>query len=238
MNLLTEFYTKNDFGDPRHPNLRNQDEANPSVLLLAALQLPWRNFVGFDSQAGPGYVLHTVPRTEDDDPTLILKVANGDRPALAQLYDRYAALLLAVGKRIVGDSREAEDLLHDVILEIWRSAGDYDGARGSVRSWMLMRMRSRALDRRKAPRVARAVALADDDQLEAQLGAEDPHLGPDRHRVRRALAELPPEQRAVLELGYFEGLSSTEIAARIATPVGTVKSRVAAGLAKLRAGLT
>jgi RNA polymerase sigma-70 factor (ECF subfamily) len=173
----------------------------------------------------------------DDDPELIRQVANGDRQALARLYDRYSALLLAVGRRIMGDGREAEDLVHDVFIEVWRAAGDYDGARGTVRAWILMRMRSRALDRRKAPRLARAVALVDEGQLEAHTPSEDPHFAPDRVRVRRALADLPPEQRAVLELGYFEGLSSTEIAARIATPVGTVKSRVAAGLAKLRAGM-
>jgi RNA polymerase sigma-70 factor (ECF subfamily) len=231
--LLTECFTENDFGDPRLPNARNSTRS----VLAAASQRHLR------MGAHAFYVLSTsmagakVAHRDDDDPSLILKVANGDRLALAHLYDRYSALLLAVGKRILGDAREAEDLLHDVFLEIWRSAGGYDGARGSVRAWMLLRMRSRALDRRKAPRVARAVALVDEGQIEAHAPSEDPHLGPDRMRVRQALAELPPEQRAVLELGYFEGLSSSEIAARIATPIGTVKSRVAAGLAKLRAGL-
>jgi RNA polymerase sigma-70 factor (ECF subfamily) len=171
-----------------------------------------------------------------EDAALIRKVAGGDRGSLGLLYDRYASLLLAVGRRIVGDDREAEDLVHDVFLEVWRSAADFDGARGSVRTWILMRLRSRALDRKKAPRVARAVKLGD-EQLENLASADDPALEPDRARVRRALAELPPEQRAVLELGYFEGLSSSEIAQRIATPIGTVKSRVAAGLARLRTGL-
>jgi RNA polymerase sigma-70 factor (ECF subfamily) len=174
---------------------------------------------------------------DDQDAALVRRVAAGDRPALAELYDRYAALLHAVGRRIVGEGREAEDLVHDVFLEIWRSAGDYDGARGTVRAWMLMRVRSRALDRRKSPRLARTVTLVGELGLEEPTPAEDPTLGTDRQRVRRALADLPPEQRTVLELGYFEGLSSTEIAARVAAPVGTVKSRVAAALAKLRAGL-
>lgn len=172
----------------------------------------------------------------ENDVELIRKVANGDRVALGCLYDRYSSLLLAVAQRIVHDAREAEDLLHDVILEVWRAANDYDEARGSVRAWILMRMRSRALDRRKAPRVARQVALSS-EVIEETAGAEDPHLGPDRARVRQALALLPPEQRAVLELGYYEGLSSTEIAERVAAPIGTVKSRVAAALSKLRAGL-
>src|SRR5437879_1266503 len=84
------------------------------------------------------------------DVTLIQGAAAGDRQCLAALYDRYAPALLAIGRRILGDRREAEDLLHDVFLEVWRQAGDYDEARGTVRAWLLMRMRSRALDRRKA----------------------------------------------------------------------------------------
>jgi len=171
------------------------------------------------------------------DEELIDGLAGGDRNALASLYDRYAGLLLALARRIVGDLREAEDLVHDVFLELWRQAGDYDRARGSVRAWILMRLRSRALDRRKAPRVSRQVGLEEMPLETDEVPLEDPALAPDRAAVRRALAELPAEQRHVLELGYYEGLSSSEIAARVAVPVGTVKSRVAAGLAKLRLGL-
>jgi RNA polymerase sigma-70 factor (ECF subfamily) len=141
-------------------------------------------------------------------------------------------MLLALGRRILGDRREAEDVLHDVFLEAWHKATDYDQERGTVRAWLLMRMRSRALDRRKAAAFARRV----EEPTQDALGQEDLTLTPDRERVRRALNELPLEQRQVLELGYFEGLSSSEIAARLHAPVGTVKSRVAAALAKLRAG--
>jgi len=179
------------------------------------------------SDAGPGVA----------DGDLIRRVAGGDRAALGILYDRYAGVLLAVARRVVGDAREAEDLLHDVVLEVWRSAGDYDEARGSVRAWILMRMRSRALDRRKAPRVSRQVVMTAEAMEGALSEDAEAHWVPDRSRVRLALAQLPPEQRAVLELGYYEGLSSTEIAVRVAAPVGTVKSRVAAALAKLRSGL-
>ncbi len=192
-------------------------------------------------RAGRGTLaLASMPMVEaehEEDGEIILKVSNGDRPALGRLYDRYASLLLAVGRRIVGDAREAEDLVHDVFLEVWRSAGDYDAARGSVRAWILMRLRSRALDRKKSPRVTRQIALTEEAAASLVAVSDDPQLAPDRARVRRALAELPPEQRAVLELGYYEGLSSSEIATRVEAPIGTVKSRVAAGLAKLRAGL-
>jgi RNA polymerase sigma-70 factor (ECF subfamily) len=174
----------------------------------------------------------------DADAELIRSVAKGDRVALAQLYDRFAPILMAVAARILGERREAEDLLHDVFLEVWRQAADYDAARGSVRAWIMIRLRSRAIDRRKSAAVARAVPLEPEEHIDERSAEnEDPQLGPDRASVRRALAALPEEQRTVLELGYFEGLSSSEIAARIDAPVGTVKSRVAAALAKLRAGL-
>jgi RNA polymerase sigma-70 factor, ECF subfamily len=203
-----------------------------------------RLFIRFDSAAPPRYVridlkakAGLAATAPDDEQEVVKRIAQGDRPALAFLYDRYAAVLLAVGRRVLGDAREAEDLVHDVFLEIWRSAADYDATRGSVRSWILMRMRSRALDRKKSPRMARNVALEGSGVEAAPAMTEDPHFAPDRSRIRRALAELPAEQRVVLELGYYEGLSSTEIATRQAIPIGTVKSRVAAGLAKLRAGL-
>ena len=171
-----------------------------------------------------------------DDVMLVRGIADGDRDCLAGLYDRYAAALLAIGRRVLGDRREAEDLLHDVFLEVWRQAGDYDAARGTVRGWLLMRMRSRALDRRKAAVFAKRADLPPADSASEAAG-DDPLLGPDRAAVRRALAALPADQRQVLELGYFEGLSSSEIAERVRAPIGTVKSRVAAALAKLRAGL-
>jgi RNA polymerase sigma-70 factor (ECF subfamily) len=164
-------------------------------------------------------------------------MADGDRGALASLYDRYGGVLLAVGVRMLADRREAEDLLHDVFLEAWRQAGDFDAGRGSVRTWLLVRMRSRALDRRKAAGYTRSVPLDDPSTTRDWASIDDPSGAPDRAAVLRALAELPAEQRQVLELGYFEGLSSSEIAQRIDAPIGTVKSRVAAALGKLRAGL-
>lgn len=179
-----------------------------------------------------------VAWSDDGDARLVRDVADGDRESLARLYDRYAPSLLAIGQRILRDRREAEDLLHDVFLEVWRQAADYDPKRGSVRGWLLLRMRCRALDRLKAAGVQRVVSLEERRPAEEPAaGGEDPAGAPDRARVRQALAGLPASLRVVLELGYFEGLSSAEIATRIAAPVGTVKSRVAAALAKLRSDL-
>jgi RNA polymerase sigma-70 factor (ECF subfamily) len=166
----------------------------------------------------------------------LVGVASGDRE---RLYDRYGGQLLAIGCRILGDRREAEDLLQDVFLAVWRQAKSYDAARGSVRAWLFMRMRSRALDLLRAAKSRRLVSLEEQPQPEVAqpVTAAELPLALDREPIRRALAQLSPEQLQVLELGYFEGLSSSEIAARMAVPIGTVKSRVAAALAKLRASL-
>src|SRR3954463_4892126 len=167
------------------------------------------------------------------DEALVTAMAAGDRAALATLYERHASLLLGLALRIVREKREAEDLLHDVFLEAWRTAKDFDPKRGRVRTWLAIRMRSRALDLQKSARVSRNTG---DGGLELLVDDAE-GTSPDHGRIRTALAELGQEQRRVLELAYFEGLSCTEIAARVAIPVGTVKSRLAAGLARLRSGL-
>lgn len=174
----------------------------------------------------------TSAADDDDDVAMVRAIAAGDRPSLARLYDRYASILLALGLRIIRDRREAEDLLHDVFLEVWRSAKDYDLTRGRVRTWLIIRMRSRALDVTKSARVSRR--SGDPEVLERMVADTDVAGGPDRRRVRAALAELSTEQRQVLELAYFDGQSCSEIADRVGIPIGTVKSRLAAGLNKLR----
>ncbi len=173
------------------------------------------------------------PAADDHDDVLLVRaIAGGDRQALARLYDRYAPVLLALGLRIIRDRREAEDLLHDVFLEVWRSAKDYEVTRGRVRTWLIIRMRSRALDVTKSARISRRSA---DPEVIDRMAAEGEAGGsPDRHRVLAALAALTADQRQVLELAYFEGQSCSEIAERIGIPIGTVKSRLAAGLGKLR----
>jgi RNA polymerase sigma-70 factor (ECF subfamily) len=174
---------------------------------------------------------------QDLDIRLIRAAAKGDQSAVAQLYDRYAPMLSALGNRILGNPREVEDLLHDVFIEAWRRAKDYDATRGTVRAWLVMRMRSRALDRVRAAGRAKVV-LQDEGQVpERESPDDDPSNAPDRARVRAAVARLPEDQRVVLELGYFQGMTSSEIAKEIRVPIGTVKSRVARGLQSLRLAL-
>ncbi|HEY2404781.1 MAG TPA: sigma-70 family RNA polymerase sigma factor [Polyangiaceae bacterium] len=163
-------------------------------------------------------------------------MARGDTAAIAALYDRHARQMLGLAERIAGGRPQAEDLVHDVFVEAWRCAADYDQTRGSVKAWLLLRTRSRAIDYRKSANVARTVVGA--DTLLATLADPVAEVDvTDRSRLRARLAALSEEQREVLVLGYFEGLSSSEIAERIAVPIGTVKSRVAAALASLRRSL-
>ena len=115
---------------------------------------------------------------------------------------------------------------------MWRSARDYDLTRGRVRTWLVVRMRSRALDVLKSARVSRR--SGDAEALDRMVAEPEPGEAPDRQRVRAVLAELTAEQRRVLELAYFDGLSCSEIATQLAIPIGTVKSRLAAGLGRLR----
>jgi RNA polymerase sigma-70 factor (ECF subfamily) len=165
-----------------------------------------------------------------EDARLVAAMAQGDRNALAALYERHSGVLLGLALRIVRERREAEDLLHDVLLEAWRAAKDFDPNRGRVRTWLAIRMRSRALDLQKSARVSRN---AGDAGLDAIVDERE-GSSPDHARVRAALAQLTAEQRQVVELAYFGGITCSEIAAQIAIPVGTVKSRLAAGLRQLR----
>lgn len=175
---------------------------------------------------------------QENDTSLIQQMATGDRNALATLYDQHGPLLLGVALKIMSHRAEAEDLVHDVFLEAWRSAADYDAQRGSVRCWLLIRLRSRALDRKRSGFAKRVSAVDDPRSLERpMILEEDPILSPDHHTLRRVLRELPPEQQQVLELAYFSGLSSSEIALRLEIPIGTVKSRTAMGLSRLRLAL-
>lgn len=166
------------------------------------------------------------------DAALVRAVAAGDRGALATLYDRYASLVMAVGVRILRNRRDAEDIAHDVFLEVWRRAGTYDPAKASVRTWLVLIMRCRALDRRKSAPVSMTSALVEDVRVSDPAEAPDARL--DRARVTIALESLSVAQREVLVLGYYEGLSSSEIATRLDIPLGTVKSRVAGALRALR----
>jgi RNA polymerase sigma-70 factor, ECF subfamily len=170
------------------------------------------------------------------DARLMAAMAGGDQQALAQLYDRHAGALLGLGVRMLKDRAAAEDLVHDVLLEAWRKAAAYEPERGTVRTWLMLRTRSRAVDRLRSAQHRREVS-SESHPVAARPAPQssDPSLRPDHTRVRVALHELPTDQRHVVELSYLQGMSSSEIARHLKIPMGTVKSRMAAGLSKLRA---
>jgi RNA polymerase sigma-70 factor (ECF subfamily) len=174
-----------------------------------------------------------VPSAQSDLDAL-RRMADGDVRGLGELYDRHAPTLLGLGVRILRSQREAEDLVHDVFLEAFQHAGDYVPERASVKGWLLLRMRSRCLDRVRSPGFARAEPLTEDPRADGGAGSEHRI---DAARVRALLGALPGSQREVLELGYFEGLSFSEIAGVLGVPLGTVKSRVNAALGTLRGEL-
>jgi RNA polymerase sigma-70 factor, ECF subfamily len=211
--------------------------------MLAVLAVPPPPFsVGFDRvDAALGRLTALTWRWYRflvSDADLVRAMAEGDRAALGTLYDRYVPLLLGVGRRLLRSDREAEDLVHDVFLEAFRHAGDFDEGRGTVRAWLVMRLRSRGLDRLKSVGYARV------SSLETTTLPVEPSVEPieitsttEIKLVREALAGLPADQRAVIELGYFEGLSLSEVATRLDTPIGTIKSRLARALTRLREDL-
>lgn len=157
-------------------------------------------------------------------------IATGDRRALGDLYDAHAGLLMSVALQLLPNRAEAEDLLHDVFLEVWRQAHTYDPERASVRRWLLVRLRSRVLDRLKSHAWSRRRPLEQDDRrADGDLAAAF-----DAGRVSALIEALSEEQRAVVVASYFEGQSSSEIATSLGIPLGTVKSRMAAAMQKLR----
>jgi len=187
-------------------------------------------------EPGEARVAGSLPRTED--PALVAAVAQGNREALGALYDLHAPLLFGLAKRMLGNAAAAEDLLHDVFLEAWQHAAEYSPDRGSVRSWLLVRTRSRALDRlgrgARESRITQHLSLANEGE---PAFAPSPSLSVDGARLRRLLGTLPAELVAVLDLTYFEGLSASEIAPRLGIPTGTVKSRLARALEALRGAI-
>jgi RNA polymerase sigma-70 factor (ECF subfamily) len=176
-----------------------------------------------------------VKVNEEYDREVMARVAAGDRASLATLYDEHASRMLALAYRILGNRRDAEDLLHDVFLEAWQKAASFDPARGSVRAWLLMRVRSRAIDRIRMLTTARQrLGGVMSVNAEPMSPAVAPDSSSDHRRARMALQQLPESQRAVIELSYFEGMTCREIGAHCSIPVGTVKSRLSAGIRKLR----
>ena len=164
------------------------------------------------------------------------RVQSGDEQALAEMYDRYTPLLYPVALRILRSPADAEDALQDAWMQVWRRSMTYDLRRGTVAAWLITVIRTRSLDRyRSLASRTRAEGKVDPEPVtppaDPAASAVSGQIGV---RVRDALQQLQPQQRQVLEIAYFEGLSQTEIAERLQAPLGTVKSWTRQGLMRLR----
>src|SRR5262245_31579262 len=169
---------------------------------------------------------------------LIQRIAQGDQQAMAPLYDETSSFVYALALRILQDYCLAEEATMDVYLQIWRQAQSYAPSRGNPSAWLLNMARSRAIDLLR--REARKKRL--EESLEAACSmvasTHDPEqaslLGEEQRRAREALAQLNPEQREVIEIAYFAGMSHSEIAELLGLPLGTIKTRIRSGMMKLR----
>jgi RNA polymerase sigma-70 factor (ECF subfamily) len=178
------------------------------------------------------------PQSDAEDAALVGRVAGGDERAFASLYDRYSSILFGLLIRILHSRAEAEDVLQEVFLQVWRQADSFDASRGRAFTWLVTLARSRAIDRLRAldsrERAARRSAEDAPPPNGGEEWAEDAAARSERAEVvRGALAELPEEQQQVLLLAYLDGMSQSEIAAAKGQPLGTVKTRTRAGLKKL-----
>jgi RNA polymerase sigma-70 factor, ECF subfamily len=177
--------------------------------------------------------------TPPDAPdALLARIAQGDREAFGRFYDAFAPLALGLIRRILRDPAASEEVLQEVFWQIWREAARYDPGRGSPEAWVVMRSKTRAIDRLRAIRRREKTFVAPVDESVArseEAPGENPGVAAEtRGLVRSALDGLPERERRVVELAFFEGLTQSEIASRLGEPLGTVKTRARSGLERLR----
>lgn len=175
----------------------------------------------------------------EDEKALMYRIAAGDEVAFEALYDRYSRLLYSILLSVVKQPPEAQDMLQEVFLHIWRQAKNFDAGRGNVYSWLITMTRNRAIDRLRSKGYRERQQEAHDD--DTMLMLPDSALSPldsititeQRERVHDALGKIPPEQRDALMLAYFQGYTQAEIADLLQIPLGTIKTRMRQGLLKL-----
>ena len=171
----------------------------------------------------------------EDDSVLLSRARDRDRDAFARLYDRYSRLVYSIALRVVSNSGTAEDILHEVFLQLWQSPQQFDAARGSLPSWLSVIARNRAIDHLRRQRTTIApedVALCAGGNI-----ASDVELAQFIGKVRQLLAAMPDGQRRALEMAFFEGKTHSEIASECGEPLGTIKTRIRAALTAIRKAL-
>ena len=173
---------------------------------------------------------------QENDVELLKAIAARDEAALAQLYDRYRTILFGLLMRILNNREEAEDVLQEVFLQVWRKAADFDESRGRPFTWLVTLARSRGIDRLRTLAARERVAEAGAREVSDEVSdaATDAFKSEQRGLVSDALAKLPDEQKSPIMLAYFDGLTQSEIATRTGAPLGTVKTRMRTGMIRLR----
>jgi RNA polymerase sigma-70 factor (ECF subfamily) len=196
--------------------------------------------------SGPAVNATTASPGADLDAALVRRMQSGDERALGTFYDRWYPIVNGLVARMLKSADDVEDVVEETFWQVWRQANRFTEGRGSVQTWVLTIARSRALDRLRSTRRRREDSIDDDGGENLASSAEptfvratnDPSLAVEHNErsqlIRAALGELPREQREALELGYFKGLSQTEIAERTGQPLGTVKTRMRLAMQKLR----
>jgi RNA polymerase sigma factor (sigma-70 family) len=190
--------------------------------------------------ARPAFAMRTQ-HTHLSDEALVALVARGDETALGELYDRIGRVAYGLAMRILRDDRLAEDAVQEGFLAVWRSAATFRADRAKASTWILTLVHRRAVDlvrreerRRTEPLSDEFAVAAADAAAVAEATDEAAWLRFERERVQAALSQLPDVQREALELAYYGGFSQSELAERLGVPLGTIKSRMFAGLARLR----
>jgi RNA polymerase sigma-70 factor, ECF subfamily len=172
------------------------------------------------------------PQAPNQDEALIERIRFGDETAMADMYDRYSGIVYGVALRVLGDTGAAEDVLQEVFLQLWRNPQAFDANRGKLSSWLAVIARNRAIDHlRKRP------LESDIEDLPLSTGVSLENEAAQRlavEKIRGVLSRLPQEQRRALEMAFFEGMTHTEIASKTGDPLGTIKTRIRAGLLALR----
>ena len=183
--------------------------------------------VAHDGRAMRG---EAVDRSEE---ALLAQVARGDEAALGEVYDRFGRVAYGLALRILRDERLAEDAVQEAFLAVWRQAASFRPDRASARTWVLTLVHRRAVDLVRREERRRAETLEPETEPAGGSAAEDAELSSRRLAVQGALAQLPDDQRRPIELAYYGGLTQSELAEQLGLPLGTIKSRMFAGLKRL-----
>ena len=176
--------------------------------------------------------------THLSDEALVALVARGDEDALAELYDRVGRTAFGLAHRVLRDERHAEDAVQEAFLAVWRTAASFRAERAKASTWILTLVHRRAVDLVRREERRRTEPLGDAHELalagESEATEEAAWIRFERERVQSALKQLPDVQREAIELAYYGGFSQSELAERLGVPLGTIKSRMFSGLARLR----